>query len=114
VSIEISGDKKVKIDADGNGTAVPGFALLTYIAGDNNASVQIGIQSDDDENAGAVAITHKDVVTTGAWGQDCKVTVTESGGKLNGEFTCDNVDALEPGSTKSLKVKLKGTFSAGP
>ncbi len=112
VHVEVSGDKDQKVDADGNGIAQDGFALFTY--SNNDVSVQISFSNESKDEPGGVFVTTKEVVTGGPWGEDCKVTLEQSDGKAKGEFSCDTIDALEPGTAKTHRVKLKGTFTAGP
>lgn len=112
VHIEITGDKDLKLDLDGNGFAQDGYALFTYAGTD--ATVAIALSNESEDTPGAVTVTHKDVATAAEWGSDCKITFEQSGGTAKGDFSCDTVDGIQPGGTKSYRIKLKGTFSAGP
>lgn len=112
VHIEITGDKDIEVDAEGGGIAQEGFALLTYQ--NDDASVQIAFSSAEGDAPGAVALTTSEIVTGGEWGKDCTVSLDQSDGEVRGEFSCDEVDALVPGSLDELHVKLKGTFTAEP
>lgn len=110
VKIEITGDKDIDIEADGNGFAQEGFALLSYQSSD--ANVQIALSTLEGEPPGAVSVTTSEVVTGGEWGTHCEITVEQDGGKITGEFSCEDVEAISPGSVDQLEVTLKGTFSA--
>jgi hypothetical protein len=111
VRIKITGDKDLEIRAEGNGIAQEGFALFTYQSSD--ASVQIGLSNVEGEPPGAIAVTTSEISTAAEWGRDCTVSLDQSDGEASGEFSCDEVDALVPGSTDTIRVKLEGTFTAG-
>lgn len=110
--IEISGDKTQKIDLEGNGIAQDGFGLFTYVGSDG--SIQISVSSTSGESPGGFGLTTTEVATGGEWGKECTVTMEQTGAEAKGEFSCDTLDALQPGSAKTHRVKVKGTFSAGP
>jgi hypothetical protein len=109
VHIEYSGGKDFKGDFEGNGIAQGGFTLLTFVS--DHGSVLISFQPDSKDEPGGLAITTKDISTAGEWGVDCSITAEEEGNKLEGEFECDEIEAIEPGGVKSHKVRVKGNFS---
>jgi hypothetical protein len=110
VHIEISGDRDATFDLDGNGIAAGGYALFSY--GNSDASIQVALQAGADEEPGGLSITTADLATAGAWGEDCAVSVEESGSEVKGQFSCDDLDAIATGSTASLHLRVRGTFSA--
>jgi hypothetical protein len=110
VHIQVTGDKDFEIDAEGNGIAQEGFALFTYQNAD--ASIQIAFSSASGEPPGGVSVTARDLATAAEWGRDCQFTFDQSDDEATGEFTCDEIDALVPGSTESVTVKITGTFKA--
>ncbi len=110
VHIEVSGGKDFKVDLEGNGLATNGFALLTFAS--NDASVQISLSNDSKNEPGGLALTARQLATGGGWGTDCSVSVNDGDKELKGEFECKQVDGIEPGSVKTHRVHLKGTFSA--
>ncbi len=112
VHVEITGDRKQTVDLDGGGIATGGFGLFTYAGSD--ATIQISLSGTAGEVPGGIFVTTKEVVTGGEWGKQCKVSIDQSGGKVKGEYSCDKLDAVDPGATKTYKVNLKGTFSAEP
>ncbi len=108
--IEVSGGKDFKLDLDGNGLALDGFALLTFAT--NDGSVQISANGSEKEEPGGFAVTTKELASGGGWGSDCSVKVTDGDKELKGEFDCKQVEGIEPGGVKTYKVHIKGTFSA--
>jgi len=111
VRVEISGDRDVTIDGTGNGFAAEGYALFTFTG--SKATVLIGFSKNEDDEPGAISVTSEDLVTGGDFGSDCTLKVNQSGNEVKGEFSCGEVDALDPGDIgEDPKVKLKGTFSA--
>lgn len=109
VHVEYSGGKDFKGDVEGNGIAQEGYTLLTF--GDRDAAVILTFQHDSKDEPGTISITTNDLFTTAEWGSDCSVTVEDGDKELKGEFECDQVEGVEPGSTKSHKVRVKGNFS---
>ncbi len=110
VHIEISGDEDLELDADGGGFGNEGFALLTY--GSNKATIILSFQNGDDEEPGSLSITTAEFAMGGGWGQDCSVSFEDSANGLSGEFECDDVEGIRPGSIDTVKADIKGTFSA--
>ncbi len=110
VHVEISGDRDVTVDAEGNGFVSGGFALFTYASSD--ASVILGFSGEDEPDPGAISITLEELATGAEWGTDCELTVDQSDSSVEGEFSCDDVEGIATGSTDVLKVDIRGTFSA--
>jgi hypothetical protein len=109
VHVEVSGDKDFKFDAKGNGIATGGYALLTFAS--DEASVILAFQADSEDEAGGFSLTHTALATGGEWGRDCTVNLDESANELKGEFSCKEVEGIEPGSVKTYKVRISGNFS---
>ena len=110
VHMEVSGGKDFKLDLEGNGLATNGFTLLTFAS--NDESVQITLQNDSKNESGGLVLTARQLATGGGWGTDCSVNVNDGEKELKGEFECKQVEGIEPGSVKTHKVHLKGTFTA--
>ncbi len=109
VHVEVSGDKDFKIDLKGNGIATGGYTLLTFVS--DEASVILAFQAGSKDEAGGLSITHTKLATAGAWGTDCTVTIDEGANEVKGEFSCKDIEGIEPGSVKTYKVRVSGTFS---
>lgn len=110
VHIEVSGGKTLKLDLDGSGIALNKLAMITVSTPE--ASVQVVAQGDSKDEPGAVSFTTKELSTAAGFGEHCSVKITDGDKELKGEFDCGEVDAIEPGTVKTYRVKLKGTFSA--
>ena len=108
--IEVSGGKDFKVDYDGNGMATNGFALLAFT--NNDGSVQITLNGTEKNEPGGLGLTTREIASGGGWGKDCSVKVTDGDKELKGEFECKQVDGIEPGTIKTHKLTIKGTFSA--
>ena len=109
VHVEVSGDAKGTFDADGTGYADGGIALLTY--GSRDAAVLLSFEENGD---GALSVTTNDYAGAWDWGKDCKLNADQSDDGFEGEFSCEKVEAVSPTSTKTFKLSIKGTFTAGP
>ncbi len=116
MQIEVSGDKSQKLDLDGSGLAQDGFAFFNYGSDKGGVSgVAITMTSGDAEDSpGGFTFSTSEFATAGEWGNECKVSFEQFDGKAKGEFSCDTIDAVQPGGTKVFRVKVKGTFTAGP
>lgn len=108
--IEVSGGKDTTLDLQGSGLGTNGLTLLGFSTSDGSA--QVTLQGDSKSEQGGLALTTKGIATGGGWGSDCSVKVDDGAKELKGEFDCKQVDGVEPGGTKTYKVRLKGTFSA--
>ncbi len=109
VHIEVSGDKDFKVDSDGNGIAANGFTLLTY--GSEDATVILSFQSAG-EGPGALSLTTAQLATSGEWGRDCTLKIEDGSDELKGEFTCKELDAIDPKTVKDFQIRVFGSFSA--
>jgi len=109
VHVEVSGDKDFKFDVKGNGIATGGYTLLTF--GNDEASVILAFQAGSKDEAGGLSITHTKLATAGAWGTDCTVTIDEGANEVKGEFSCKDIEGIEPGSANTFEVSIKGDFS---
>ncbi len=110
VHIEVSGGKDFKMDLEGNGLATSGFALLAFTSDDG--SVQLTLNGTDKDEPGGIGLTARQLASGGGWGQDCSVKSEDGDKELKGEFECKDVEGIEPGSVKTHKVRIRGTFSA--
>lgn len=107
--IQVSGDRDMKLDPKGNGIINGGFALLTFTNSD--ATVILSFQPGSKDEPGAISFTTKDISTAGEWGADCSVTVDDGAKELKGEFSCKELEAVSPTTTKNFKVKISGSFT---
>lgn len=109
VRIEYSGGKDFKADIQGNGVTQGGFTLLTFAS--EEASIVLSFQPDSEDDPGGLLITTKDISTAGEWGGDCSVSAEDGAKELKGEFECDEIEGVEPGTAKSHKIRVQGNFS---
>lgn len=109
VHVEISGDKQLKLDVKGNGMATGGFALLTFASED--AAVTLTLQAGSKEAPGALSITTADLATAGEWGTACTVNIDDGANELKGEFGCKEIEAVDPKTVKTYKLRISGDFS---
>lgn len=107
--VEVSGDKDLKLDPKGGGFIQGGFALLTFT--NSEATVILSFQPDSKDEPGGLSFTTKDVSTAGEWGKDCSVTVDDGAKELKGDFSCKELEAVSPTTTKNFKVKINGSFT---
>ncbi|HET7738477.1 MAG TPA: hypothetical protein VFK32_07880 [Tepidiformaceae bacterium] len=106
--IKVSGDEDLEEDLEGNAFSQGGFSILTF--GSSTATVILGFNPDSPDDPGAISVTSADVSTAGEWGDGCEISVEESDGKVKGEFSCDDLDALGS-STDDITVDIEGTFT---
>jgi hypothetical protein len=111
VHVEITGDKKQTIDADGNAFVSGGYALISYVNDDNNAAVILAISHDTEDEPGGLSITTKELATAGDWSKGCKISATQNGNDVKGDFSCDDIEYVEIGSVDTGKIDVKGTFT---
>ena len=106
----MSGGKDMKLDLEGSGLGMNGRTLLSF--GNTDASAQVTMQFDPESVQSGLVLIAKGIATGGGWGEDCSVQVDDGDKQVKGEFECKQLDGVETGQTKTLKVDLKGTFSA--
>lgn len=109
VHVEVSGDKDFKFDVKGNGIATGGYTLLTFAS--DEATVILAFQADSNDEPGGLSVTNTALATAGEWGKDCTVTLDEGANELKGEFSCKDIDAVQPGSANTFEVRISGNFS---
>jgi hypothetical protein len=107
--LEVSGGKDLKVDVPGNGITSGGYTVLTF--GSAAATVIIAFQPDDAENPGAISVTASNVSTAGEWGKGCTVKVDDGAKELKGDFTCKDIEGVDPKNSKDFTVNIKGNFS---
>ncbi len=109
VHVKISGDLDKEYDyGDGTGIVIDGFAQFVF--SDGTSTVNFVFAGDD--QPGALAISTGDIVTGGEFGTDCSVSVDDSESTIKGDFSCENVSGLKPGSASIYdKVKIEGDFT---
>ena len=109
VSLQVSGGQDLKVDAKGNGIANGGFALLTFA--NDEATVILSIQGGSKDEPGGIAITTKKFATAGDWNKECTLSVNDGATELKGEFSCKDIDAVDPTSAKTYKLRATGKFT---
>lgn len=107
--VEVSGDKDFKLDAQGNGIATGGYALLTF--GNSESTVILAFQGDSKDEPGGVSVTATQLSTAGEWGRDCTVDVQDTAKEFKGNFTCKEIEGVDSKSFKAHKIRLSGNFS---
>ncbi len=110
LTLQVSGGQDLKLDLKGGGIVAGGLALINY--GDADAVVILTFQGGSKDEPGALSITTKKFATSAEWGKDCTVSVEDSASELKGEFTCKEIDGVEPVTTKGIKLRVTGKFSA--
>ncbi len=109
IHVEISGEQDVTFDADGGGLASGGLTLLQFAS--DRATVILTFQSGTESEPGGLSLTTLELSTAGGWGTECDVTLADSAADLKGEFRCEDIDSIDPRTTKSYKITVKGDFS---
>lgn len=112
VRVEITGERKETIDAEGNAFVTDEVGLLSYA--DDKVGVILSIGGEGSDEAGGLSITTGDFATAGEWGKECKLSVDQSGSSLKGTFSCDKIKAISLTAAKDYDIKIKGTFTAEP
>jgi hypothetical protein len=107
--IEMTGDKKLNVDAKGDGVAVGGFVILNFVT--EEAAIAISYQSNAEKGkSGGVTISSDEIVAGGLWAE-CSSKVEDNANELKGEFSCKDVEAIDPHAAKTYKVSITGSFS---
>ncbi len=107
ITVDITGDRKEKLEMDGAGVAQSGAAYVSFAK--DTASLQLVLSSGNEP--GGMALNSKEVSTAGAWGEGCDININDSASELKGDFTCKNIDAVTAGSLKAFKINVTGKFS---
>lgn len=107
--VVISGDVDQEFDLDGGGFSTGGFANFGFAGAD---AIGVNLAFGTDDEPGAITIVTEEVVTGGVWGEDCDVSLEDTGNGVRGEFSCDDLDGFDPEDNDIFdNLDVRGEFS---
>jgi hypothetical protein len=115
-NVKITGEKSLDLTgkiAEGGALTIGGTTVLQYALPSDGGFIQISFLQDDSSSGSGIAVTDGDFVTSGAWGEDCDVTLSRNDGSgIAGDFRCKGLTGADTKLAKAYKIDMEGSFQA--